>query len=379
MSSTILSMAFNAIPKVFTVILSLVFSAVTCIHLLIEWFKHRDSFFTVKEHPKPKVLDGWIHETVRLSNFFTSQEVNLHYVEAGDMDHPLMLMIHGFPEFWYSWRYQIRYFEKNFQYVIFCFFICINADVAYLSMSFFFAVCSVVAIDMRGYNESDKPEGIEHYRKSVLAKDIKELISALNHEQAILVAHDWGGAVAWQVAAEYPEVVAKLVVLNCPHPAAFRQLLHSNFRQLMKSWYMFMFQMPSLPEFLYKSNDYQKLKDIFRSEKTGIKRKENFTDEDEDAWLFSFSKPNAFTGPINYYRASFKLQEAQPSSALIKPNTLIIWGTGDAFLEKRGADISPQYCEKAQVKFIEGASHWVQQDEPNLVNAYIDKFVMETQ
>uniref|UniRef100_A0A9J2PR85 AB hydrolase-1 domain-containing protein n=3 Tax=Ascaris TaxID=6251 RepID=A0A9J2PR85_ASCLU len=326
-------------------VFALFWSAVTCVRLAIEWFKHRDTFFEVKEHLKPNVLDGWTHESAQLS------EVKLHYVEAGDMDHPLMLMLHGFPEFWYSWRYQIRYFQKNHH---------------------------VVAVDMRGYNESDKPEGIENYHMSVIAKDIKELISALNHEKAILVGHDWGASIAWKVAAEYPEVVEKLIVLNCPHPRVFMQLLRTNFAQMMKSWYMVLFQMPSLPEFMCKANDYKMLKDAFRSEKTGIKKKEHFTDEDEKAWLFTYSQPNAFTAPINYYRAGLsKSDESIMPSSLIKPKTLIIWGTQDAFIEKCAADMSTKYCEVAEVHFVVGASHWVQQDDPDAVNTCIEKFISE--
>ncbi|VDM26241.1 unnamed protein product [Toxocara canis] len=329
----------NIAQSLFMWVLALFWSAVTCIRLAIDWFKHRDTFFDVKEHPKPEVLDGWTHENVQLS------QVKLHYVEAGDMDHPLMLMIHGFPEFWYSWRYQIRYFQKDHH---------------------------VVAVDMRGYNESDKPEGVEQYDSSLIAKDIKELIRALNHERAVLVAHDWGAAIAWRVAGEYPEVVEKLIVLNCPHPLTFVELIRTSFAQVRKSWYMFLFQIPWLPEYMWKANDYKMLKNALRSEATGIKKKEHFTDEDEKAWLFTFSQPNAFTAPINFYRASRRLQ--MPSSP-VKPKTLIIWGTEDAFIEKCAAEMSTKYCEVAQVHFINGASHWVQQDEPDAVNECIDKFL----
>ena len=129
-------------------------------------------------------ISSWEH------NFIKTNGVNLHYVSQGSGK--LMLMLHGFPEFWYSWRHQIREFAADYR---------------------------VVAVDLRGYNDSDKPKDIEAYAMSELIADVQGIISALGYENCILVAHDWGGAIAWNFAYAYPAMVEKLIVLNLPHPA----------------------------------------------------------------------------------------------------------------------------------------------------------------
>ena len=145
--------------------------------------------------------------------------VRLHYVTQGAG--PLLILLHGFPEFWYSWRYQIPALAKHF---------------------------TVVAPDMRGYNESDKPSGVAHYHIDRLTGDVQGLIRAFHEERAVIVGHDWGGGVAWSFAANYPHLTERLVVLNCPHPGAFQKALQENRQQLRRSWYIFYFQLPWLPE-----------------------------------------------------------------------------------------------------------------------------------
>src|SRR3954451_16988189 len=154
----------------------------------------------------------------------TVNGVRLHYVETGEG--PLVVLLHGFPEFWWTWRHQIP---------------------ALAAAGF-----RVVALDMRGYAESGKPPRWQDYRMEILAADVARLIAALGEERAHVVGHDWGAAVAWMVATLHPERVERLAILNVPHPARMERALRTSPRQLLHSWYMFFFQIPWLPERLMR-------------------------------------------------------------------------------------------------------------------------------
>jgi len=206
-----------------------------------------------------------------------------------------MLFIHGFPEFWYSWRHQIREFSEDF---------------------------FVVAIDLRGYGESDKPIGIHNYAIDNMVEDVKQLLEALDKKQVILVGHDWGGFIAWNFAAKYPNLVQKLVVLNSPHPLVFRKVLRKSWKQYFTSFYMFFFNLPLLPELLFLSNDLRIFDDIFSS----ADGHPICTAEDIEAYKYVFCKPQALTGPLNYYRALVRKYPIRQINYQIKVQTLIIWG-----------------------------------------------------
>ena len=257
-----------------------------------------------------------------------------------------MLMLHGFPEFWYSWRHQIAEFSEDYH---------------------------TVAIDMRGYNDSDKPEGVSAYQMSEFIADIKGVITGLGYEDCILVAHDWGGAIAWNFAYAYPEMVEKLVVLNIPHPAKFAQGLKT-LEQLSKSWYIFAFQLPWLPEFIFQLNDYQAIKEAFSGmaiDKTA------FSAADLDAYRDAAAKPGALTAMINYYRGIFsQLFDRQGQSwQILDIPTLTIWGEEDTALGKELTYGTEAYVRDWQIKYIPNCSHWVQQEQPELVNRYIEEFI----
>ena len=147
--------------------------------------------------------------------------LRLHYVEAGEGDQ-LIIFLHGWPEFWYSWRHQITFFSKKYR---------------------------VVSVDLRGFNESDKPKGVNSYKVSTVAKDIAELIKALGFENATLVGHDWGGAVTWSMLDHFPNVIERVFILNCPEPFTMIKHLQRNPSQMLKSWYIFLFQIPILRNF----------------------------------------------------------------------------------------------------------------------------------
>lgn len=281
-----------------------------------------------------------------IHNFVDTNGVRLHYVSQGEGK--LMLMLHGFPEFWYSWRHQIAEFSSSYQ---------------------------TVAVDLRGYNDSDKPDGVEAYRMSELIADVRGVIEGLGYESCILVAHDWGGAIAWNFAYAYPEMVEKLVVLNIPHPAKFAEGLQT-LQQLLKSWYIFAFQLPWLPEFLFQLNDYQVIKEAFRGMAID---KTTFSQADLDAYRDAAAKPGALTAIINYYRAAFQnlFTGDRPQWRVLEVPTLTIWGENDTALGKELTYGTEAYVGDWQIRYIPNCSHWVQQEQPALVNRYIQEFISE--
>ena len=269
--------------------------------------------------------------------------------------------MHGFPEFWYTWRHQLRFFRADYH---------------------------CVAVDLRGYGDSDKPAGKDAYQIERMVHDIAELVPALGYKDCVLVAHDWGGAVCWQVVINFSHLVSRFVVCNCPHPSAFRKALKGgSLSQLLKSWYMFFFQAPFLPELMLRSGDMAVLDQFFRDPTKGGARNPNaFTDDDMDAWKYTFQQPGRLTPPLNYYRAALTRDPTQGEFAKpadgaprpkVRPPTLIVWGTADIAITQETATMSAEYCENCTIRFIEGASHWIQNDEPDLTNDYIARFLTE--
>src|SRR6266851_5425274 len=197
--------------------------------------------------------------------------IRLHYAECGTGD-DLVILLHGFPECWYTWRHQLPVLAERYH---------------------------VVAPDMRGFNLSDKLAGIKNYRIDLLVEDVLGLIKYFGKEKAAIVAHDWGAGVAWALAQRHPEAVSKLVALQVPPPAAWR----ANFtlRQLRRSWYMFFFQLPRLPEWWARANDFARVEQMY---KTTTVRPDTFSDADIAAYKEALRQPGALTASINYYRAN---------------------------------------------------------------------------
>jgi pimeloyl-ACP methyl ester carboxylesterase len=271
--------------------------------------------------------------------------IRLHYVEAGSG--PLVILLHGFPEFWYSWRHQIGPL----------------AEAGY----------RVVAPDMRGYDLSDRPQGWRSYDAGLIADDISGLIKSLGEEQAYLVGHDWGAAIAYTVAMTHPEVVRRLAILNVPHTArmieGFRTL-----KQLRKSWYMLFFQIPKLPEYLISRDDFSFAKRSLRSDS-----KDAFTDEDLERYVEAWSQPGALTGMINYYRAALRRSPRKALAHLrpIPASTLVIWGMRDRHLGSELAVPAPEWVPDVRFEPIPDATHWVQHDAPERVTELLLGFFAE--
>jgi pimeloyl-ACP methyl ester carboxylesterase len=272
--------------------------------------------------------------------YATVNGVRLHYVEAGAG--PLVVLLHGFPEFWWSWRNQIP---------------------ALAAAGF-----RVVAVDMRGYADSEKPPRWQDYRLELLAADVAGLIAALGEERAHVVGHDWGAAVAWAVATLHPERVDRLVALNVPHPERMLHFLQTSFGQMRRSWYMFFFQIPWLPERLLRRGGRKALERIYGDARPGA-----FTAEDVSRYEAALLGPGGLKGPIDYYRAALRQspRRARAQFLPIAAPTLVIWGQKDRHLLEAMAQPDPTLVPDVRIERLPDASHWVQNDEPERVNALL--------
>lgn len=261
--------------------------------------------------------------------------VRLHYVEDGDG--PLVVLLHGFPDFWYSWRHQTP---------------------ALIAGGF-----RVVAPDMRGYNLSDKPAGIANYSLDRLAADIAELVAERGAATAAVVGHDWGGLVAWATAAWHPDLVDKLVVMNAPHPDDYFRGLR-NPKQIVKSWYTGFFQVPGAPAVL-RSDNFAALRNALRGSST----EGAFSDEDLARYVESWSQPRAIESQLAYYRAAARrlFGRKEPLPTVTVP-TLVLWGERDGALEKLFATPPPSLVSDLTVETFPDATHWVHLDDPKRVN-----------
>jgi epoxide hydrolase 4 len=272
-------------------------------------------------------------------------DVRLHYVEAGSG--PLVVLLHGFPEFWYSWRFQIPILaEAGFR---------------------------VVVPDMRGYNLSDKPPKVGDYRVEFLARDVERLIGACGSERAAVVGHDWGGVAGWLAAMRHPEVVEKLAILNCPHPNRFLRGLWSP-HQLRKSWYMFALQVPAPPERFVQERIFAWFTSNFRRDPV---RPGTFTEEDIRHYAEAMRRPGALTAATNYYRALFSRTPAQNRRLLrkVEAPVVVIWGEEDRYLGVELAQPETSWVANVRVERLPNASHWVQQDSFHKVNALLLEFL----
>ena len=272
-------------------------------------------------------------------------DVQLHYVEAGEG--PLVLLLHGFPQFWYQWRHQIpALVEAGFR---------------------------VVAPDMRGYNLSDKPPGVRAYRVKLLARDVERLIPACGERTAAVVGHDWGAIAAWIAAMRYPERVEKLAVLNVPHPARFLEGLLRPI-QLLRSSYVFFFQIPRLPEEVIRARDFALLRTVLGRDPV---RPGALTAEDIERYIEAIARPGALTASLNYYRALLRPPgETRALLQRVEASVLVIWGERDRFLSRRLAEPPHLWVPNlVRVKRLSDASHWVAEDRPLEVNTLLLDFL----
>ncbi|WP_165226982.1 alpha/beta fold hydrolase [Aquisphaera insulae] len=285
------------------------------------------------------------NETGLRDSCFSTNGIRLHAVEAGPEDGPPVVLLHGFPEYWYGW----------------------NRQIGPLAAAGF----RVIVPDQRGYNTSDKPVRIADYALDRLADDVAGLIETAGMERAALVGHDWGGVVAWWVAARHSGRVERLVVLNAPHPVAFRRWLRTSPRQWLRSWYIAFMQIPGLPEALCRRRGWRPLMEgLWSSSRPGT-----FSEVDFHRYRDAWSQPGAMTAMIHWYRALLRHPPAIPSDVRIHMPALILWGARDRFIERRVADESLALCDQGRLEVFEETTHWIQHEEPERVNRRLIEFL----
>jgi pimeloyl-ACP methyl ester carboxylesterase len=280
--------------------------------------------------------------------------VRLHYATAGKGK--LIMFVHGFPEFWYEWKDQLAEFSRDYQ---------------------------AVAPDLRGYNLSSKPADVEQYQVKYMIEDLRALAEKLGHKKFTLVAHDWGGVIAWAFAIAHPEYLEKLIIINAPHPGVFQRELRDNPAQQKASQYMLMFRTPQAEQIL-SANNYAALVQAVLGE--GLKAG-HFTEEDKKAYIEAWSQPGALTGGLNYYRAARigppggDAQKGEGAagmnmpSLVVKVPTLVIWGEKDTALLTGNLEGLDKFVTNLKIKRIPEGTHWVIHEKPALINSYIREFI----
>ena len=263
----------------------------------------------------------------------STNKIYLHTAFAGPEDGPPAFLLHGFPDAWFGWEAQIQPL----------------AQVGF----------RVIVPDQRGYNLSDKPSGVNNYRRELLVDDILGVADSLGYQNFHIAGHDFGAMVSWNLAMSYPERLKSLVIANVPHPAVMRTFLRSHPRQLLKSWYAFFFQLPEIAEWAVKTNNWQFLMSAMP---------DGLTNAEQDRYRQAWEQPNAINGMINWYRASLRQMDGPIQKTKIQVPTLIVWGKQDPHLSYEMAPLSLEYCEEGQLITFEDATHWVMHDKPEQVS-----------
>jgi epoxide hydrolase 4 len=235
------------------------------------------------------------------------------------------------------------------------------------------AGCRVIVPDQRGYNLSDKPKGVKSYGVDKLVDDIIGLIDALGYEKVNLVGHDWGAVVAWTLAIHHPGRLHKLSIMNVPHPAVMRRFLTRDPEQIRRSWYVFFFQLPWMPERFMSADDWRGAVSALR----GSGKIHTFTKEDIAKYKEAWSQPGAMTSMLNWYRAVIRHMPKLPKDPRVKVRTLMMWGMKDFALSHRMARPSMDYVDEGNLILFPDATHWVQHDAAEEVNHYLVDFLLD--
>ena len=270
-------------------------------------------------------------------------EVSLHVAEAGPEAGPPTILLHGFPEFWYGWRHQIGPLSE--------------------------AGLRLVIPDQRGYGLSDKPHGVGAYHLDKLAADVIALADARGFATIRLVGHDWGGLVAWWVASHYPDRIARLAILNAPHPGVVGSYIRRHPGQWLRSSYVGLFQLPVLPEQLLKMDRCRALRHAL----TSTSRPGAFAPSDLDRYVAAWLQPGAMTAMLNWYRALAQLPRTEPPR--VRAPTLILWGEQDTALQPGLAEASLDLCDDGRIAWFPQATHWLAHEEPAAVNTALQDFL----
>ncbi|MFU8816257.1 MAG: alpha/beta fold hydrolase [Pseudomonadales bacterium] len=283
------------------------------------------------------------------TRFVEANHARFEVDECGDGDR-LALCLHGFPEHSFSWRYQLP----------------MLAELGYRAW----------APNLRGYGRSVRSEGMEAYSIENLMADVAGLIDASGCRETVLIAHDWGAVIAWFFAMRRIRPLSRLIICNVPHPAPARQAMSKGLAQLKKSWYIFFFQVPGVPEWVLGRDDARRVGDAIRRSSANPER---FPDEVIEVYRRNAAQPGALTAMINYYRALVRgggaRRQRESGYPLIDTPTLMIWGEDDVALTKETTYGTEQYVRDLTVRYLPRVSHWVQQEAPEIVNPMMQAFL----
>lgn len=270
--------------------------------------------------------------------------VSLHVVEAGPPAGPLLVLLHGFPEFWWAWRHQITPLAQ--------------------------AGYHVVAPDMRGYNTSQAPQAVSAYQLDTLVSDVVALADSYGAQRFRLVGHDWGGIVAWGVGASHPDRLERLVIMDAPHPDLWAKQALKHPTQALRSTYVALFQLPGLPEAALGALDFAGLRTMVE----GSARQDALKPGEIGEYMEAWEQPGSLTAMLNYYRALRERNRADPPARILPP-TLVLWGEDDVFLEHHVAQAALELCDAGRLSIIPGTTHWLHLEEPARVNAELIGFL----
>lgn len=275
------------------------------------------------------------------SIFIKTNGISLHTVVAGPEHGPLVILLHGFPEFWCGWKKQIN----------------VLAEGGY----------RVVVPDQRGYNLSEKPKGLGNYTLDVLRDDIVGVIEFFQREKAVVIGHDWGALVAWHLASTRAAYVEKVIPINVPHPAVFMGNMIKHPSQLFRSSYILFFQTPVIPEKILSANDFKVMKEMMLHSANPYA----FSKSDIRQYKAAWSQRNAITSMLNWYRALRVGSMKQISEESITVPVKMIWGRRDPFLSFAFAKESMDLCEDGRLTMVDEATHWIQHEQPEILNKLI--------
>lgn len=294
------------------------------------------------EKPRSTPPSCYVESYVGSHSYIKLKKVKLHYVESGSVGKPLLLLLHGFPDCWFGWRYQIPILSNHFR---------------------------VVALDLKGFGDSDKPAWRRSYRVDILIEEVYSVIRALGHTSCTLIGHDLGALLGWYFVHHYPEMVEKFVCISCPHPNIYWNELpkHNIFNE---RWINFC-QMPYLAEMEVLKDDLKILDKCYphlaRKKETSV----------IDAYKYIFARPEDWTGPINYYR-NLPFTRINTSSSPVSVPCLLITGNKDTFICLESIVKSTEYSEKYSMKIVDGAGHFPHQEMPETVNLHLLSFLTVT-
>ncbi|KAL2742925.1 epoxide hydrolase 4-like isoform X3 [Vespula maculifrons] len=324
--------------------LSFVYGLYMIVKRLLKWAWDPKKFFVLEQRDKPPPC--LVDNNLGTHSYVKIKGVKFHYVEAGDIGKPLLLLLHGFPDCWLSWREQIPALAEYYR---------------------------VVAIDLKGFGDSDKPSNKRYYKIEIIIDELKQFISTFDARTCSIIGHDLGGLLGWYMVALHADIICKFIAISSPHPNLYWNKISKN-AVFDEKWVHFS-RLPILPEIDALKEDLSIINDTFKHlEVNNTNNEKNYV----EAYKYSFSRKEDWTGAINYYRNLPFTRLNMNVSEQLFTRTLLIVGNEDPSVTIESIVQSSEYVEKFSVKVITGAHHFPHQENPDAVNKAIIKFLIGT-